>query len=174
MFGRAAELDPRPITSQALAGLLEKRLAVTVNQVNATQLAHRQGMKIRETRSEQSDDYVSLVRLSVTTASGPLSVSGTLLGERQPRLVRIDGFDVEAVPQGHMLFTRHDDRPGVVGALGGILGREGINISRMEVGSDSCQTTAIALIGISAPLSDQTMAEVRSLPVIHQVVQVEL
>ena len=73
-----------------------------------------------------------------------------------------------------MLFTRHDDRPGVVGALGGILGREGINISRMEVASEAGQSNAMALIGISAPLSALAMAEIGALEVIKQVIQVEL
>ncbi len=174
LLGRVAELDPRLITGHALAGILGKRLAIAVNQVNAATLAHRQGMKVRETRSEETDDYVALIELRATTALGTTSVAGALLGERQPRLVRIDNFDVEAVPQGFMLFTRHDDRPGVVGALGSILGREGINISRMEVASEAGQSNAMALIGISAPLSEQAMAEIGALAVIKQVIQVEL
>lgn len=174
LFGRAAELDSRPITAQALVGVLGKRLAVAVNQVNAAQLAQRQGMKVRETRTEVTRDYISVVEVRATTASGTTSVAGTLLGELQPRLVRINDYDVEAMLAGHMLFTRHDDRPGVVGALGGILGREGINISRMQVGSALGRAEAIALFGFSAPLSDRAMAEIRALSAIQQVVQIEL
>ena len=174
LFGRAAEVDPRPMTSQALVGLLDKRLAITVNNVNASSLAQRQGMKVRETRSEESDEYVSLVRLTATTAAGTTSVAGTLLGGRQPRLVRIDCFDIETVLDGHMLLTRHDDRPGVVGALGKIIGGEGVNISRMQVASEAGQPNAIALIGISAPLSQAAMALIRSLPAVRQATQIEL
>lgn len=174
MFGRAAELDPRPITSQALVGLLDKRLAVPVNQVNAAQLAQRQGIAVRETRSEVTQDYIALVEVRATTTSGATSVAGTLLGERLPRLVRVDNYEVEAVLDGHMLFTRHDDRPGVVGALGGILGRENINISRMQVGIANGTSEAIALIGISESLSEQALAEVQALPAIRQVVQIAL
>jgi D-3-phosphoglycerate dehydrogenase len=101
-------------------------------------------------------------------------VAGTLLGEQHPRLVRIDDYELEAVPQGHMLFTRHDDRPGVVGALGTILGRENINISRMQVGIAEGRAEAIALIGISAPLSDRAIAEIEALAAIRQVVQMAL
>ena len=174
LFGRAAELDPRPITSQALVGLLDKRLAVPVNQVNAAQLAQRQGIAVRETRSEATHDYIALVEVRATTASGTTSVAGTLLGERLPRLVRVDDYEVEAVPEGHMLFTRHDDRPGVVGALGSILGRENINISRMQVGNAEGKAEAIALIGISASLSEKALAEIQALPAIRQVVQIAL
>jgi D-3-phosphoglycerate dehydrogenase / 2-oxoglutarate reductase len=174
LYGRAAELDPRPITSHALVGLLAKRLAMTVNQVNAAPLAQRQGITVRETRSDAMHDYIALVELRATTAAGTTSVAGTLLGERLPRLVRIDEYDVEAVPEGHMLFTRHDDRPGVVGALGSILGRENINISRMQVGNANAKSEAIALIGISAALSDKAVAEIQALPPIRQVVQFTL
>lgn len=174
LFGRAAELDPRPITSQALVGFLDKRLAVPVNQVNAAQLAQRQGIAVRETRSGATHDYIALVELRATTAKGTTSVAGTLLGERLPRLVRIDEYDVEAVPEGHMLFTRHDDRPGVVGALGSILGRENINISRMQVGNANGKSEAIALINISAALPERALAEIQTLPAIRQVVKFTL
>ena len=90
LLGRAAELDPRPITSEALVGLLEKRFAVPVNHVNAMQLAHRQGINVRETRTEESHEYISLVELRATSQLGTTSVAGTLLGESRPRLVRID------------------------------------------------------------------------------------
>ena len=117
--------------------------------------------------SEQSGDYASLVEIRA-------SVADTLLGGRQPRLVRIDDYDVEAVIEGNILFTRHEDRPGVVGALGGILGREGINISRTQVGIAIGRTEAIALVGVSGPLPDKAVEEIRSLPAIHQVAQIEL
>jgi len=174
LFGRAAELDPRPITSQALVGLLDKRLTAVVNQVNAMQLAQRQGIAVREVQSEATHDYIALLEVRSVSASGTTSVAGTLLGERHPRLVRIDDYEVEAVPEGHMLFTRHDDRPGVVGALGGILGRENINISRMQVGNVEGKAEAIALIGISAPLPESALAEIQALPAVRRVVQIAL
>jgi D-3-phosphoglycerate dehydrogenase len=86
---------------------------------------------------------------------------------------------VETVPKGHFLFTRHSDQPGVVGALGGILAREAINISRMHVGVEGNGNggggeQAIALISISAPLSEAALAEIRALPAISQAVVFEL
>lgn len=174
LFGRVAQLDSRPITTEALVGLLEKRLAGRVNRVNAAHLAHLQGIAIRESRSEDARDYLSLVEISATMGDKSTSVAGTLLGGSHPRLVRIDNYDVEAVPKGHFLFTRHDDRPGVIGALGSILGRENINIDRMQVGVANGSQTAIALVGISAPLSPAALAEVRALPPIRKAVEIEL
>ena len=174
LFGRVAELDARPITAEALVGLLGKRLAGRVNRVNAAHLAQLQGIAVRESRSEQTRDYVSLVEISAVSGGKTTTVAGTLLGERLPRLVRIDDYHVEAVPEGHFLFTRHHDRPGVVGALGGILGRENINISRMHVGTGDKSSMAIGLIRISAPLSAAAIAEIRALPSIDQAIVIEL
>jgi D-3-phosphoglycerate dehydrogenase len=145
-----------------------------VNEVNATTLAHRQGIAVREVRSEEARDYLSLVELRARTGERVTIVGGTLLGENHPRLVHIDGYHVEAVPEGCLILTRHDDRPGVVGALGGILGRENINISRMQVGIAEGCPEAIALIGVSAPLPPKVLEEVRAIPAIRQAVQIEL
>lgn len=176
LFGGVAELDARPITAEALVGLLNKRLAGPVNRVNAAHLAAAQGIEVRESRSDQARDYVSLVEVSAVTKTATTTVAGTLLGGRLPRLVRIDSYDVEAVPKGHFLFTRHLDQPGVVGALGGILARERINISRMHVGVDGNGGSgrAIALISIATPLSDTALAEIQALPAIEQAVAFEL
>ena len=174
LFGRIADIDPRLITAGALAGLLGDRLAMPVNEVNATTLAQRQGIAVREVRSEEARDYLSLVELRARTGERCTSVGGTLLGENHPRLVHIDDYHVEAVPEGCLIFTRHDDRPGVVGALGGILGREKINISRMQVGVAEGRPEAIALIGVSAPLPPRVLEEVRAIPAIRQAVQIEL
>jgi len=174
LFGRVAEIDARPITAGALAGLLGSRLAMPVNEVNAATLARQQGIAVREVRSEEAHDYVSLIELCGKGAKTTTRVAGTLLGERHPRLVRIDDYHVEAVPEGCLIFTRHDDRPGVVGALGGILGRENINISRMQVGIADGRPEAIALIGVSAPVSAKTLEEVQSIPAVRQAIQIQL
>ncbi|GAG44622.1 unnamed protein product, partial [marine sediment metagenome] len=174
LFGRVAEIDPRPITAGALAGLLGERLAVPVNEVNAGTLARRQGIEVREIRSEEAHDYVSLIELRGKAAQSSTSVAGTLLGERHPRLVRIDDYHVEAVPEGCLIFTRHEDRPGVVGSLGSILSRENINISRMQVGVAEGRPEAIALIGVSAPISPSALEEVQAIPGVRQAIQIQL
>jgi D-3-phosphoglycerate dehydrogenase len=170
LFGRLANLDPRPITSHALVGLLNKRLAMRVNQVNALHLAERLGIEVHETQSE-ARDQTAIIELHASGAAGTISVTGTLLGERQPRLVRINNYEVEAVLDGHMLFIRHEDCPSVVGALGGILGQKDIKISWMQFGYPRERAEAIALIGISAPLSERTLAEIEALAPIRRVVQ---
>jgi D-3-phosphoglycerate dehydrogenase len=174
LFGRVSELDPRPISSEALVGLLSGWLSERVNRVNAGHLAKAHGISLRVSQSDESRDYLSLIEVCATSAKETTTVAGTLLGGRLPRLVRIDDYHVEAEPAGHFLFTRHQDRPGVVGALGSILGREAINISRMNVGMDGSHNTAIALISISAPLTQPTLDEIRKLSPILKAVEFSL
>lgn len=174
LFGRVAELDSRPITAEALVGLLSQRMTGRVNRVNAGHLAKAQGIEVTESKTEEARDFVSLVEISADFDGQTVTVAGTLLGGSRARLVRIDDYEVEAVPEGNFIFTRHQDQPGVVSALGSILGRENVNISRMQVGVGGDPNTAIALISTSAHLSPSAMDEIRSLPPIEQAVDFEL
>jgi D-3-phosphoglycerate dehydrogenase len=174
LYGRAAELDLRPVATEALAGLLRDRLSTPVNSVNAVPLARRQGIALLESRSLESEEYLSLVTVTGRYSGGAASVAGTLLGERHPRLVRIDDYEVETVPEGTLLITRHEDRPGVIGALGNLLGREHVNISRMQVGIGPSDGEAIAVVGISSPLSPELLEQVEQIPAVHKVYQVTL
>jgi len=170
LYGRVTELDSRPIVAEALVGLLSQRMTGRVNRVNANHLAKEQGIGVTESRTEEARDFVSLIEISASSCGQTTTVAGTLLGGSHARLVRIDGYDVEAIPRGNFLFTRHQDQPGVVGALGGILARENLNISQMQVGKGDDPDTAIALISISAALSPAAMEEIRSLPPIERAV----
>ena len=140
--------------------------------LNAQQEEHR-ALEQRVAERLASTE-ASLIELRGKAAQTCTTVAGTLLGERHPRLVRIDDYHVEAVPEGYLIYTRHEDRPGVVGALGGILGRENINISRMQIGIAEGRSEAIALIGVSAPVSAKALKEVQAIPSVRQAVQIQL
>ncbi|RME33508.1 MAG: phosphoglycerate dehydrogenase [Gammaproteobacteria bacterium] len=172
--GQAAELDLGALSAEALVGLLGEALSIPVNRVNVTRLARRQGIAVTEARSEDSPDYHGLLRLEGRAGEHSVAVAGTLLGGAHPRLVAIDDYEVEAVPEGCLLITRHEDRPGVVAALGTLLGEARINISRMQVGTAEGREEAIALIGISRPLEAQELEQVAAIPAVHTACQVEL
>ncbi len=172
--GQAAELDTHALATEALVGLLGTALSIPVNRVNVGRLAQRQGIAVTEGRCEVSPDYHGLLRLEGRTEDGGVAVAGTLLGGSHPRLVAIDDYEVEAVPEGTLLITRHEDRPGVVAALGSILGEAQINISRMQVGTAEGREEAIALIGISRPLQQEELEQVTTIPAVHTACQVEL
>lgn len=172
--GAVAELDIRPIASEALVGLLTGRLSGPVNRINANHLARRQGIVLEEAVSCESHDYVSTVHVSATSKDQSVEVVGTLFDERHPRLVRVNRYEFEAPLEGNLLITQHEDRPGVVGALGEVLGSESINISRMQVGVSSDNNKAIAILAISKPLDDAVLARIRAIPAIIKSIQLTL
>ena len=174
LSGKAAEVDPHPVAVEALVGLLGGQLSQPVNSVNACHLAKRQGISLVETRDEAAHDYVSLVTVEGYYNGKSIKVIGTLLGERHPRLVQIDDYEVEAVPEGVLLITKHDDKPGVVGALGDVLGKAKVNISRMHVGNSTQDGSAIAVIGVSSPLTEDQLSLVEGISMIQRVWQVTL
>lgn len=174
LFGRAAEVDVHIVSIEALVGVLGEQLSIPVNRVNAVNLAKRQGITLTESRTEEAFDYVSLIRLTGFYDGESLSLAGTLLGGRHPRLVSIDHYEIEVVPEGTLLITRHEDKPGVIAALGSVLGNANINISRMQVGVADDNQMAMAVISVSAPLPDEVMAGVCNIPAVQQATQVVL
>ncbi len=174
LFGRAAEVDTHPVAVEALVGLLDEELSSPVNRVNVTNLARRQGIALTESRTEDSHDYLSMISIIGHSGDHRITIAGTLLGERHPRLVCIDEYEIEVVPEGTLLITRHEDKPGVVAALGKLLGDANINISRMQIGITPGLTEAMAVIGISQKLSPEQLRQVAEIPAIHHATQVSL
>lgn len=179
LHGQIASCDPHPVAVEALVGLLQNSLSVAVNQVNAVHLAKRQGIALTESRSEATHDYISMVSVKAQFAGAKsdkeeIVLSGTLINDKYPRLIQINDYQIEAPLSGNLLITRHSDQPGVVGALGILLGEENINISNMQVGVKDGSDEAIAIIGISQLLSESALAAVADIPAINKVIQVNL
>ena len=165
--GEAAGLNCRPLTQMALTGLLAPILD-NVNMVSAPALARERNIDVTETKHERDCDYQTLVRLTVTTERGPRSVSGTLFGGDKPRLVEIKGIAMEAELGPHMLYVANEDRPGLIGALGKILGDAEVNIATFHLGRVERGADAIALLELDEPISAQVLERVRALPHIKQ------
>ncbi len=174
LYGKAAEVEVRPITIEALVGMLSDRVSTPVNAVNAENLAKRQGITIVESKTEETQGYVSLVKLEGICGDKTVSVVGTLLGDRHPRIVSINQFEIEVVPEGTLLVTDHIDQPGVISAISTILGKSNINISRMQVGIPDTHDKAMAVISISEPLSAGLMDEVCNLATVQSAIQITL
>src|SRR6266487_3356582 len=133
--GGLADEDTRVLNLAVLKGLFTPVVSEPVTFVNAPLLAAERGIEITETRSRSSKDWVNLVALSGEGARGPVSVAGTTVGPRDAeRLVEINGIPVDLAPADHMAFLFYEDRPGVIGRVGTILGQAGVNIASMQVG----------------------------------------
>jgi D-3-phosphoglycerate dehydrogenase len=160
--GEIAAHDVKVLELAALKGVFADVVEQQVSYVNAPLLARDRGLEVRLTTDPVSPDYRNLVTLRGTLADGStLSVSGTLTGPRQvEKLVEIDGFDIEIVPTEHMAFFRYDDRPGIVGIVGRILGEAGVNIAGMQVSRDSCGGHALVALTVDSALPSGVLDEI--------------
>ena len=162
------------MATEVLVGLLGGRFDGPVNQVNAMHLAQRQGINVTAARSDDAGDYRTLATLRGQGPQGAVTVAGTLFDERLPRLVRIGELPVEAVLEGVLLVTRHEDRPGVVAGVGAALAASGCNIARMHLGPVGDRGLAMAVIGLDAPVPDPVLAAIREVEAVLAVHQVDL
>jgi len=174
LFGDAAERDMASVATEGLVGLLGAHMSAEVNRVNARHIAAQQGLSLIEARAGEHPDYHSAVSLSARHGDRTTEVIGTLFNKKYPRLIRINDYEIEAVLEGHLLVTRHNDQPGVIAAISNLLARERINISRMQLGIVSGSNKAIAVIGVSTALTDEMMAELAEIEPINKVMQVSL
>ncbi len=163
-----------PLTMAVLKGLLTPMIGSMVNFINAPHLARERGIRVVEAKSSLAEGYSNLIRLTVTGADGEHSVSGALFGEEDYRIVRVDDYQVEAIPQGNILVLLNEDRPGVIGFLGQVLAEAGINIAMMNLSRRKIKGRAISLINVDSRIPDAVLARLRDNAHILSAVQVEL
>jgi D-3-phosphoglycerate dehydrogenase len=174
VFGKAAQAKVRPISSEAMVGLLSGQFSTPVNRVNAESIAKRQGITLIESQSDEAEGYQSLIQITGHCPDKSISLAGTLLGDHHPRLVSINHFEIEVVPEGVLMVTRHDDKPGVIAAISSVLGQSNINITRMQVSVVDDNQVAMMVISVSDPLNEQILKAVCDLPAVHSVRQIVL
>ncbi len=173
--GDVAQFETQPITIAALKGLLSPILGHTVNFVNAPLLAATRGIRVTEVKRGVPTDFTNVVVFKISTEQGEAkSITGTIFGKRQPRIVRLNGFRLEAVPEGHMLLIQNVDVPGVIGNIGGILAKHGINIARMHVGQDETTGQTMILLSINTPVPKEILEEIKKLQHVLSALPLEL
>jgi len=152
------------LTVAILKGYFDRFLSGPVNAVNAAWIARERGIKLQEVRTSEPQDYINLVTAVFETDAARKAIAGTVFGRNLPRIVRLDGYRFDAHPEGELLLVSNDDRPGIVGMLGSLLGRHGINIAYMSLGRDRIGGQAIAVINVDSALSADLADELRSQP----------
>ncbi len=158
--GELADLNTSPITIATLKGLFTPILKDAVNYVNAPIIAKDRGIKVIESKSERADDFMNTFSVKVKTSEGENTVVGTVFGKKEPRLVRLNTFRLEALPAGPMLLVYNKDVPGVIGALGTTLGNNNVNISRMTVGREEASNQNIILLSTDQVISKDVLEKV--------------
>ncbi|MDT8441951.1 MAG: phosphoglycerate dehydrogenase [Desulfuromonadales bacterium] len=172
--GTVANLPVEPLTMAALKGLLTPMVGPEVNYINAPYLARERRIRIIETRSQQSDGFSSLISLTTVDSDGVHKVEGALFGRRDFRIVRVDDFYVEATPCGHLLVLGNEDRPGIIGFLGQVLGDAGVNIAGMNLSRQAINGLAVSLINVDSPIPDPVLEKLRNHPHIRSARQIVL
>ncbi len=173
--GEIADFDMRPITLAVLYGLLSRLVETgTVNYVNAREVARERGMEVVESRTPETKGFRNRVAVAVETPKGRSEVAGAVFGRDVIRLVKIDGFHLEAVPEGHILVLRNRDVPGVVGKVGTLLGEAGINIAGLQLGREAIGGMAVSLVHVDDPVPAEVLERLRQLPNIVAAEAVEL
>jgi D-3-phosphoglycerate dehydrogenase len=172
--GTVAEGDIRPLTATLLQGLLEPVLKEMVNLVNAPYLAKERGIKVKESSTAEAADYRSLITLTLKTDQGERSVAGTLYARKYPRIVNLDGHEIEVMPAGKLLVFTNEDKPGVIGKVGTLLGDNGVNIAQMQLGRSAPNQDAVAVLTVDTAMSEKVMEELLQLPFIMSATQLEL
>jgi D-3-phosphoglycerate dehydrogenase len=172
--GDVARRPTRLITAAFAAGLLETRLDQNVNVVNAPLLAAERGIEVVETASSQKGDFSTLLKVDVTTDKKTYTAAGTLFGNQYLRLVQLGPYHLDAYMDGVMLLFTHRDLPGLIGYIGTIFGKHGVNIAQMTVGRQAPGGEAIAVLNLDAPPPEEAIREVRSHPQISSVSVVKL
>ena len=172
-LGEVTEHDVRPITQAILTGLLHPVIE-RISMVNAALVAEERGIKVSESKVRKARDFASVIRIRAVTATRESEVTGALFGKRNARIVRINGFNLEAIPKGHILFLFNRDVPGVLGRIASYIGDQKVNIGRLYLGRKIVGENALALIQIDERLSDDGLKGLAALPDVISVQQVEL
>src|SRR5699024_9469180 len=140
------------ISHAALAGYLEQHLEDPVNPISAPFEAKERGIHLVEVREEAGVGYPSTIRVTAKGEKGIHTATGTLGNNQRPHLIGLDGYSLDASMDGNILVMRNLDRPGVIGAVGTLLGKQEINVSRMQVGLDESSGQALALYNVNTKI----------------------
>ncbi|MGA2213502.1 MAG: phosphoglycerate dehydrogenase [Bryobacteraceae bacterium] len=164
-FGKIAEFNTHLVRNAGLAGVLQRSLARKANSINAMQIAGDRGLTVAE-RHEKRAAHIDSVRLDLETDTGITSVEGAVVLE-QPRLVQINGTHCEARLEGNLTFVESQDVPGVIGYIGGVLGKNGVNIATFSLGRKESGTEAVSVIQTDQPVPDDVLAELLKNPAVR-------
>src|SRR5699024_7700817 len=146
--GDLTALEIAPLTQNTLKGLLSRYLGIHVNNVNASYLAERKGITVHENKTSAARGFTNLMTVEIVTKNTTRRVSGTLLNGLGARIVKVDGYSMDVVPEGHLLLVHHQDQPGAIGRVGSLLAENKVNIATMQVGREHIGGSAIMMLSI--------------------------
>lgn len=173
-IGQFPDLDLKPITISAIKGLLSQFVADEVNSVNAITLANEMGIKISESTSLEAGNFLNLIRMTIISENGTDILEGTIFGKDDARIVRINKFRLEIIPEGYLSLIHNVDKPGSIGQMGMTLGKHNINIARMMVGREEDGERNIIFLRTDTPVPAEVVKEIADLELVVSMTTFEL
>lgn len=168
--GELGNFDTTPLVTSFLSGLLQITTDRRVTVVNADAIARELGVRVESHAAPRRGAYAATLRL----VAGSTSITGTIVNA-SPRIVELDGFEIDAIPVGGLVLTQHRDVPGMIGKVGTILGDAGVNISSMQVSrTQDVGGDAIMVLGIDGHVPDEALQWLRKVPGINAVHAIEV
>lgn len=173
--GDLAEVDTTPLTRYIVQGVLSHHLgAEQVNMVNSMHLAKERDVQIVIQKTASTKGFTNLITLTLKSKKEERLLSGTLLNGYGPRFVQIDKYPVDIAPEGHLLIVSHNDKPGIIGRVGTLLGSNDVNIATMQVGRKIVGGAAIMVLTVDKPASKSVLDDFVKLPEIMSVKEINL
>lgn len=166
-------LDLSPVSYSVLRGLLASMVKDDVNFVNAPIIAREMGISVTETAAADAEEYINLITVRIISTDMTSTVSGTIFGKNEARVVRINSFRLEMVAKGHLALIHNLDVPGSIGEIGTTLGRHRINIGRMQVGQEEEGDRNIIFLETDTPIPEPVLEELRALRTVKAVTPLE-
>jgi len=167
--GSIAELAVEPVTLNFAIGLLQQHFDMPLNMVNVGVLAKERGISIDETKNTEAKDVAASFSAKVVTDKVTRTVTGSVFGGTLPRIIEIDGFNIEMTPQGAVLVIFNDDKPGVIGAVGTVCGKHNINICTMGVGQKPEEQKAILAVSLDRQPDVKATEELSKLDFVNEI-----
>jgi D-3-phosphoglycerate dehydrogenase len=161
-----------PVSSAVLMGILREVVDFPVNIINASYVAKDRGIKVEEVMSEDVEDFKHYIKVMVRSNGSERIVAGSVLEGHIPRIFRIDNYRVDIEPEGIMLIFENKDVPGVIGKVGSILGKAGVNIAGFRLGREKRGGIALGILNLDDPVPENVLLELSKLPEVLFVKQV--
>lgn len=166
--GTVASLNVKPLSAMIVASVLKSSLE-GVNMVSAPSIAQSRGIDIIESTNDSAGDLHTAITLTLKTENRTKEVTGTLFGGSSPRIVSVDHVPVEVSIAPTMLFIRNDDKPGLIGAVGTILGNAGVNIADFRLGRIDGTTEAVAIVSVDGDIANDVIGNLTALESVKQI-----
>ncbi|MNI09248.1 D-3-phosphoglycerate dehydrogenase [compost metagenome] len=171
--GDLSDVDTSPLTRYIVKGFFTNQLE-SINIVNSMHLAKTRDVNIIVQKSNSSKTFTNLLTVTVKTKQGQKSLAGTLLAGIGERIVRIDQYPVDFAPNGNLLLVSHNDKPGIIGRVGTLLGNNDVNIATMQVGREVIGGSAIMVLAIDKNAPKEVLVSLGSLPEIVNIKELSL